>query len=75
MRSCFKSADFFKDYPYSQNFYSLVEGNDGPNQYEEENKRAVKHFETLPLEELELHSEGCTLRAKLLVPEKATEFL
>lgn len=56
-------------------FYSLVAGNDGPNQYEEENKRAVKHFETLPLEELELHSESGTLRAKLLVPEKSNGIL
>lgn len=56
-------------------FYSLVAGNDGPNQFEQENRKAVNHFKTLPLEELELHSEGCTLRAKLLVPEKSNGIL
>lgn len=56
-------------------FYSLVAGNDEPNQFEAEEIMAKKRNETLPVEQVEINSDGCTLRAKLLVPEKSNGIL
>lgn len=64
-----------KTIPIPKFLYSLVAGNDGPNRYEKEALAAEAHFKTLPLEELELDSAGCALRAKLLVPEKSNGIL
>lgn len=56
-------------------FYSLVAGNDEPNQFEAEELMAQRRYETLPVEQVEINSDGCTLRAKLLVPEKSNGIL
>lgn len=71
----FNQLIWLKTIPIPKFIYSLIAGNDGPNQYEQEAKKAEKHFKELPLEKLELDPGGCTLRANLLLPEKSNGML
>lgn len=64
-----------KTIPIPKFIYSLVAGNDGPNQFEEEARSAERHFKTLPLEQVKMESGGNTLRAELLLPEKSNGIL
>ena len=47
-----------KTIPIPKFIYSLVAGNDGPNQFEEEARSAERHFKTLPLEQVKMESGG-----------------
>lgn len=64
-----------KTIPIPKFIYSLVAGNDGPDQFEEEARSAERHFKTLPIESIEIDSNGCVLKAHLLIPEKSNGIL
>lgn len=64
-----------KTIPIPKFIYSLVAGNDGPNQFEEEARSAERHFKTLPIESIEMDSNSCVLKAHLLIPEKSNGIL
>lgn len=71
----FNQLIWLKTIPIPKFIYSLIAGNDGPNQYEKEVKKAEKHFKELPLEKLEINAQGSMLRANLLLPEKSNGML
>lgn len=71
----FNQLIWLKTIPIPKFIYSLIAGNDGPDQYEKEVKKAEAHFKQLPLEKLRLEPDGCTLRANLLLPEKSNGIL
>lgn len=64
-----------KTIPIPKFIYTLISGNAGSSQKEKDLLAATEHFKSLPLEEIEMDSAGCALRAKLLLPQNSNGIL